>query len=193
MADGVHDALGLASGTVVVVPYDPAWPRLFEAEAARLRASLGPTLPLADTAAGASGASGPTMRRSPDPARVARADAARPLPTHRPPMEILVATSADFALLRDGRPVASGAWDDVRQVRAGRRPGGPSAPVFLALRLLDGREFVAQDDAPGWDDFLDAAESSLPGMPRPRTWWPALQAADEGAVVILFARDDRGC
>lgn len=30
--------LGLESGTVRVVPYDPAWPQLFEAEASRLNA-----------------------------------------------------------------------------------------------------------------------------------------------------------
>jgi GrpB-like predicted nucleotidyltransferase (UPF0157 family) len=33
-------SLGLESGTVRVVPYDPAWPALFAAEAARIRAAL---------------------------------------------------------------------------------------------------------------------------------------------------------
>jgi GrpB-like predicted nucleotidyltransferase (UPF0157 family) len=40
-------SLGLESGVVRVVPYDPAWPALFAAESARLRAALGPGLPLA--------------------------------------------------------------------------------------------------------------------------------------------------
>ena len=39
--------LGLPSGTVVVVPYDPAWPALFAAEAARIRDALGASLPAA--------------------------------------------------------------------------------------------------------------------------------------------------
>lgn len=39
-------ALGLASGTVRVVPYDPAWPLLFAQEAERIRVSLG-ALPVA--------------------------------------------------------------------------------------------------------------------------------------------------
>ena len=39
--------LGLESGTVRVVPYDPAWPALFAAESARLTAALGARLPLA--------------------------------------------------------------------------------------------------------------------------------------------------
>lgn len=39
-------SLGLESGTVRVVAYDPAWPLLFAAEAERLRAALAPALPL---------------------------------------------------------------------------------------------------------------------------------------------------
>ena len=39
-------SLGLESGTVRVVPYDPAWPRLFTEEIARLRALLPPALQL---------------------------------------------------------------------------------------------------------------------------------------------------
>jgi GrpB-like predicted nucleotidyltransferase (UPF0157 family) len=39
--EGKGAVLGLDRTRVVVVPYDPAWPRLFEEEAARLRAALG--------------------------------------------------------------------------------------------------------------------------------------------------------
>lgn len=44
---GGHAPLGLERGTVRLVPHDPAWAALFAAEAGRLRAALGPALPLA--------------------------------------------------------------------------------------------------------------------------------------------------
>ncbi len=100
-------------------------------------------------------------------------------------MEMLVATSEDFALLRNGRPVASGAWEDVQQVRA-HRAEDDARVVCVALRLRAGAELVARDDAPGWDDLVDAAESALPGMRRRRDWWPMVQ--DGGAPLVLFAR-----
>jgi len=103
-------------------------------------------------------------------------------------MEILVATSHDFALLRDGRPVASGAWDDVRRASAGPRAGLPLGTLCLVLELRDGTTFVARDDAPGWDDLLDAAESALPDLPPRRRWWAQAQAADADHPVVLLAR-----
>ena len=39
--------LGLESGTVRLVPHDPSWARLFEDEARRIGAAVGPALPLA--------------------------------------------------------------------------------------------------------------------------------------------------
>jgi hypothetical protein len=78
------------------------------------------------------------------------------------PIDILVATSADFALLRNGRPVASGMWDDVVEAHASQQDLLGMESVQLVLRLHDGSEFVARDEAPGWDDLLDAAERALP-------------------------------
>jgi len=41
VSDAGPGPLGLASGTVVLAPHDPAWARAFADEAARLRAALG--------------------------------------------------------------------------------------------------------------------------------------------------------
>ena len=46
MSEHSRTSLGLESGTVRVVPYDPAWPALFTAEAARLFSIFGPGLPI---------------------------------------------------------------------------------------------------------------------------------------------------
>jgi hypothetical protein len=103
-------------------------------------------------------------------------------------VEILVATSADFAILRGGRPVAGGAWDDVVAARAYRDDGAGGA-VCLALRLRGGAEFVGRDDAPGWDDFADAAESALPGMARRAAWWAEVAGGPPApGGVPLFER-----
>src|SRR5438067_11437746 len=40
-------SLGLESGIVRLVPYDPAWPELFVAEAARIRGALAMAMPIA--------------------------------------------------------------------------------------------------------------------------------------------------
>lgn len=87
------------------------------------------------------------------------------------PIDMLVVTSADFALLRNGRPVSSGMWDDVLAAQVRREQALGPDTVRLVLRLSDSAEFIASDDAPGWDDFVEAAESALPGMVRLRDWW----------------------
>jgi hypothetical protein len=107
------------------------------------------------------------------------------------PIDMLVATSADFALLRNGRPLASGGWHEVREARASReRPFGVGR-ITLVLALGNGRAFTATDDAPGWDDLLEAAEQALPGFPPYHEWWSG-NAGDieESADVLLFSGHD---
>lgn len=53
----MSDSLGLESGTVRVAPYDPAWPALFAAEAARIGAAAG-ALPLRLEHVGSTGVPG---------------------------------------------------------------------------------------------------------------------------------------
>jgi hypothetical protein len=106
-----------------------------------------------------------------------------------PGLDILVATGADFALLRDGRPVASGTWDDVVRARAFHRTGGGG--LHLGFELRDGSTFVGHEDAPGWDDLLDAAESALPGMPPRARWLPALTGSTTDDAIVVYERDAR--
>jgi hypothetical protein len=106
------------------------------------------------------------------------------------PIEMLVATSADFALLRKGRPVASGSWHAVREARANReRPFGMGR-MTLVLRLADGAVFTATDDAPGWDDLMDAAEQALPGWLPSRDWWGVEADTDGKADVLVYSHRD---
>ena len=103
--------------------------------------------------------------------------------------EILVATSADFTLLRGERPVAVRAWDDVAVVRAFKRDEITTDLIYLALTMRDGSEFLAYEDTPGWEDFLEAAEAALPGFPRATEWMPQVaRPAFERNEKILFER-----
>ena len=86
--------------------------------------------------------------------------------------EVVVATAADFALLRGARLVATGLWTDVAAVRAWKRDEITTDQICVVLTLSGGGEFVVHEDVIGWEDFLEAAERALPGMRRFREWFP---------------------
>ena len=103
--------------------------------------------------------------------------------------EILVATSTDFTLLRGERAVAVGAWDDVAVVRAFKHDEITTDLIYLALTMRDGSEFLAHEDTPGWQDFIEAAEGALPGFPRVSEWMPQVgRPAFERNEKMLFER-----
>src|SRR5438093_12139009 len=54
---GVPASLGLESGTVRIVPYDPEWPALFDAESRRLQLAVAP-LPIVLEHTGSTGVPG---------------------------------------------------------------------------------------------------------------------------------------
>ena len=102
---------------------------------------------------------------------------------------ILVSTSADFSLLRGTRPVAAGAWEDVVAARAFKRDELTTDCVYLALTLRDGTEFLASEDAPGWEEFLEAAASALPDFTPASGWLPAMRRnAFTSDETLLFER-----
>jgi hypothetical protein len=103
--------------------------------------------------------------------------------------EILVATSTDFSLLKGHGPVAAGVWDDVLAARAFKRDELTTDGVCVALTLRDGSQFVAHEEAVGWDEFLEAAEAALPGFPPATKWLPAvIQPAFARNETLLFRR-----
>jgi hypothetical protein len=106
-------------------------------------------------------------------------------------LDMLMATAADFALLRRGRPIASGRWDDVREVRAERDGENAFEPVRLHLNLADVSVFVASDDAPGWDDFVDAATSALPNLPPPNAWFTEVAGKQANVLLALPHASER--
>lgn len=99
-------------------------------------------------------------------------------------MDILVVTPSDFALVRRGRPVAAGRWHDVRAAHA--TVAGPAGDSLCVVLRLPAGAFHACDHAPGWDEFLEAAEAALPGM-RPRTEWEReLRSGAPGHEVPVY-------
>ncbi len=98
--------------------------------------------------------------------------------------DIIVSTSADFAVARRGRPVAAARWEDVVRVRASRRP-----TVCLDVELVGGARIAVDEDSPGWDDFLSDLETQLPGAVGSESWLADLaQAGSAHESVLVFDR-----
>ena len=102
----------------------------------------------------------------------------------------VVLVASGFGIWQDGRHAASGRWGDVVEVRLVERDAPEADPVIIiAMKLRDGCEVLLHERVPGFEQFLAAAERSLPGM-RPRASWRA--AAMPPAVprngTVLFER-----
>lgn len=99
----------------------------------------------------------------------------------------IVVVAAGFALWAGGRCVAAARFSDIRRLRV-TRPAS-AGPDHLALRveLTDGSLMELRDEAPGFDQFVDRARTSLKGMSLPREWHAAL-ASDgvppDGALIF---------
>jgi hypothetical protein len=100
---------------------------------------------------------------------------------------MLVATSFDFSVLRGMRPVAAGNWEDVVRVHAFRKDEDSRNALHLRLTMRDGKQFIAHEDAPGWEDFLAAAEDALAGFPALAEWVAQLDVnATHGGDVVIY-------
>src|SRR5688572_4103519 len=58
----------------------------------------------------------------------------------------IVATSTDFMILRDGRPLVSVAWDDVMQVRAYKRDELTTDLICLDVVLRNGTTWCVHEE-----------------------------------------------
>lgn len=104
----------------------------------------------------------------------------------------VVVVAAGFALWSGGRCVAAARWTDIRRLRAYYRPVATVDALCLGVELVDGSIMELQEEAPGFDAFLDRAAVTLPGLVPYGDWHHTLGTASAGSDgVVLFERKAR--
>jgi hypothetical protein len=63
--------------------------------------------------------------------------------------------------------------------------------MYVTLGLRDGTEILVHEQLPGFERFLAAAESHLPGMQRQATWRAAGVQPSVTNETVLFERQTR--
>jgi hypothetical protein len=84
--------------------------------------------------------------------------------------ETIIVSETDFAAMKGDRVIASGSWDDVEEVRAYKRDEVTTDLICVEMRMRDGTGWLAHEEAPGWDEFLEMAERTLPAIEPRRSW-----------------------
>jgi hypothetical protein len=101
----------------------------------------------------------------------------------------IVVVATGFGVWQAGRHLASARWTDVVRVRAFGRDAGATDPSVLGLRLRDGTEILVHEALPGFEPFLNAAETTLPGMSRRAVWLAGMGQSDVAQPeTVLFER-----
>jgi hypothetical protein len=104
----------------------------------------------------------------------------------------VVVVAAGFALWSGGRCVAAARWADVRRLRAYHRDVPAADALLVGVELVDGSVMELNEEAPGFDAFLDRASATLPGLLPYRSWHPSLGAPPLGVDgIVLFERAAR--
>jgi hypothetical protein len=105
----------------------------------------------------------------------------------------IVVVAAGFGLWLGGKCLASGKWSDIASLRAYKRAVPTAEPICVVVQLRDGSEVEMQEGAPGWQTFVNAAVSRLPGTPSPDEWVAEMRAVPITASErTLFARRELG-
>ena len=101
----------------------------------------------------------------------------------------VVVVAAGFALWKGGRCIAAARWADIQQLRAYRPANTASGSIRLVITLADGSVLEANEDAPGFDAFLDRGSATLSGLLPLASWHPALVLATPGSDgTVIFER-----
>jgi hypothetical protein len=103
--------------------------------------------------------------------------------------ELIIATSHDFAIVRGERTLRAARWEDVVRVCAYKRDELTTDLICLDVVLRDASTWFLHEEAPGWEDFLHAAERALPGMRPFQAWFAEVsQPAFARNETLLFER-----
>jgi hypothetical protein len=77
-------------------------------------------------------------------------------------------------------------------VRAYTRDEFTTELICVEMRMRDGTGWLAHEEAPGWDEFLEMAERTLPDIEPRRSWEPEIvNPAFKRNERVIFRRRSR--
>jgi hypothetical protein len=97
----------------------------------------------------------------------------------------IVIIAAGFGVWHGGKCLASGRWTDIVRVRTTQ--AGASG---IELELRNGTRLELYERTPGWDDFLGAAQSRMPGMPSGDEWRTMVTSGTAAGQRVLYDRSE---
>ena len=101
----------------------------------------------------------------------------------------IVLVASGFGVWQAGRHVASARWADVIRASLFKADQPESEMLCVTLGLRDGTEVLVNEELPGFEPFLAAAEDALPGMLRRTTWLAGVRnPAFVQREMVLFER-----
>lgn len=101
----------------------------------------------------------------------------------------VVLVAAGFGVWQAGRHVASARWTDVIRACLFKTDQPESEMLCVTLGLRDGTEVLINEELPGFEPFLAAAEAALSGMRKRADWLADVRSpAFMQHEMVLFER-----